>query len=523
LSSNQNASARELQSFDDQQRQNQKLKFVYHLRTLLRNGRIAIVKVETNRMLCHAKNPIIHDSPAAGSANALLYGDWAKGDYGVLIRSPDQLDNDDTSRGIVNHTRKWGSELTMKLLPASFLHASMRASNLMFFRARWTAGVLIGSKFGWNTHGQQSSFDTSSLVNVSVCYPADAGTIQRAPIDKSAPSILFTDHGGGCHKRHRIENWCKKEVGSCLMDSSCHCTISSQRNHTSFGSVFAKLVANVRHIKPRAPTFHNCWYEVPLQLKDLVDASNSLYIHREEWSRIKKSKNYMGWTECPATSNADASTAVMDAIVIQVPVLDKGPNLCRLQDTKVAPNALGKLLYKLYRRYGHIPIIVLGQVQGMKQQDCERYWEGIDCDNGFRRFFFAQTFQFPDGSCLAQPPGCLDVFYFPDCTLVTTPDWCREQQRARGHLLLTDRSKDMLSLQQQHEHATILSDPRVDADFGIPTSQPQFLAEQCIMLLASTVAFILFLWSGRCSRTRNATTSRHHQNGIPPKVVFHFG
>jgi hypothetical protein len=477
---------------------------------------------ESDPTSCHAKHPIIHDSPAAKSANALLYGDWAKGDYGVLIRSPDQLDDDDTSRTFVNHTSKWGSEgseLTMKLLPASFLHASMRASNLMFYRAQWTAGVLIGSKFAWNTRGQQNSFDTSSLVNVSVCYPGDAGTIERAPIDKSAPSVLFTDHGGGCAKRHEFKKWCRKEVGFCLMDRSCHCTTSSQRNHTSFGSVFANLTGRIRHRMPEGPTYHNCWYEVPLQLKDLVDASNSLYIHRAEWSRIKQSSSYMGWTECPATSNIDASSAVMDAIVIQVPVLKKGPNLCSMQDKRRTPGALGDLLYKLYRRYGRIPIIVLGQVQGMKQRDCERYWEGIDCDNGFRRFFFAQTFQFPDGSCLAQPPGCLDVFYFPDCTAVTTPDWCREQEQeqARGHLLLTDRSKDMLSVQQEDEHATILSDPRVDADFGIPTSEPQFLEEQCIMLLASTLAFILFFWSGLCARTRYATTSRHHQKEIPPK------
>ena len=46
-------------------------------------------------------------------------------------------------------------------------------------------------------------------------------------------------------------------------------------------------------------------------------------------------------------------------------------------------------------------------------EECLQYWGGTNCLDGYRKEFFAQSFVFDDGSCLAIPPGFEDVYYFP--------------------------------------------------------------------------------------------------------------
>ena len=60
-------------------------------------------------------------------------------------------------------------------------------------------------------------------------------------------------------------------------------------------------------------------------------------------------------------------------------------------------------------------------------------WNDTDCQNGFRKELFAQECTFQDGSCLAIPPNCQDVYYFPYNNVTRTcnvsSDVCRQEKR----------------------------------------------------------------------------------------------
>merc|ERR1711937_324163 len=47
------------------------------------------------------------------------------------------------------------------------------------------------------------------------------------------------------------------------------------------------------------------------------------------------------------------------------------------------------------------PVIIMEQVQGaLTDDECQTWWEGADCEEGFRKKFFAQNFKFESGNCL---------------------------------------------------------------------------------------------------------------------------
>ena len=62
--------------------------------------------------------------------------------------------------------------------------------------------------------------------------------------------------------------------------------------------------------------------------------------------------------------------------------------------------------------YGDKPVLMYSEGKGMNNADCQRFWNGIDCDNGYRREFFVQDFNFSNGACIYRPPNCSEAYYF---------------------------------------------------------------------------------------------------------------
>jgi hypothetical protein len=224
--------------------------------------------------------------------------------------------------------------------------------------------------------------------------------------------VLLTNHGGACRYPEQHSEFCIN--GTCLMDHTCQCTSDTRYSH---GDYYADRSRRT-NTKLWATSFFSCWYD-PNRMDEMVDASNSLWLQRSSWSSLESS-NYSGWNECPSTRNVGDRSSI-DAIVIQTPpVVTSGrANLCH-QPPPRRKVELVDSLKRLHRRYGHVPVLFLGQGQGMKHATfCDTYWKGVDCDNGVHKWFFAQSFNFSDGSCLAKPEKCKDVYYFPDCRNVT--------------------------------------------------------------------------------------------------------
>ena len=60
------------------------------------------------------------------------------------------------------------------------------------------------------------------------------------------------------------------------------------------------------------------------------------------------------------------------------------------------------------------PVVFLQETKGMLDaEECRLHWQDKDCKAGYCKEFFSQTWHFTDGACLAVPPGCKDVYYFP--------------------------------------------------------------------------------------------------------------
>jgi hypothetical protein len=101
------------------------------------------------RSSCLDQYPLVENSTAVLSANELLWGDWDKGQYGVVLRAQDGFDK---SRTI------GGKNKAVKLPPASFLHAStMTTTNPLYYtKKHWTIAVLVGSKLECTNNSQLS-------------------------------------------------------------------------------------------------------------------------------------------------------------------------------------------------------------------------------------------------------------------------------------------------------------------------------------------------------------------------------
>lgn len=178
---------------------------------------------------------------------------------------------------------------------------------------------------------------------------------------------------------------------------------------------------------------------------------------------------YRGWSECLLRHAKEQEHIAVDAFVIELPPISKrklavgdghddrdttsvseqrnagafqkerrDEILCSLMNAKRIVNQL----HNLRLRYGDKPVLLLEETQGMsdqenfnkedhqnnnqhddgadadegtgrKRSECQRMWGGTECGDGYRKYFVAQPLHFVDGSCLAVPDGCQDVYFFP--------------------------------------------------------------------------------------------------------------
>jgi len=234
----------------------------------------------------------------------------------------------------------------------------------------------------------------------------------------------------------------------------------------------------------------SCWYP-PTQngIKDLIAASNSLWIERRRW--CSRSVGWcQGWTECTATINImDKQTA--DAIVLRKPSNQKAA-IWSVQGTQ-------HFLKAMYQRgCGSLPVIFFTETKGMDQDECIRHWGGSDCDDGYRKEFISLLFNFSDGACLSFLPGCKDVCYFPAINGSCSPtmhssSFCQAQERER----------DMLSAAEIH---------KVHGVFYISFSGPLAHLLNGFFFLQAALIFVLLLSSWR--------KPRKHLGGITALIII---
>ena len=123
------------------------------------------------------------DSRVATLSNRQLH------EEGVVVRTIDIIDG-----FTVWKNKKFYSQDKIQYLPASFFHASMRAPNPMFRyslgkRQVLAAGVMI------KTNINPPTTNSEAYLNITLCYPMDAGTMDRR---RNGKGVLLTDHGGAC-------------------------------------------------------------------------------------------------------------------------------------------------------------------------------------------------------------------------------------------------------------------------------------------------------------------------------------
>jgi hypothetical protein len=126
---------------------------------------------------CRAGFPIF-ESPVTKAINHLLRGDWNKGEYGVLVRTTDLFDEgvDEFESGLNLRGINFTERPTLYFLPASFLHASMRASQAIFQGGRDEAFItIIATKYKQNT--AMNKFHGNGSVDCQIYYPAELGQL----------------------------------------------------------------------------------------------------------------------------------------------------------------------------------------------------------------------------------------------------------------------------------------------------------------------------------------------------------
>jgi hypothetical protein len=155
-------------------------------------------------------------------------------------------------------------------------------------------------------------------------------------------------------------------------------------------------------------------------LKDMIAASNSLWKQRRGWCRFddqlchtSSERKYRGHTECMASKNI-MNVEMADGILIQMPskIFERQVNLERF--FPYLYDFLFEKLQELYDwGYTELPIVFMEEIKGMSPEECRRYWGGVDCQVGYRKEVYTQALNFSNGACIASPPGCNEVYYFP--------------------------------------------------------------------------------------------------------------
>lgn len=139
------------------------------------------------------------NTPSAQGTNDLLWGDGKKGNFGLMARMPDRFDDaqqmDNVARG--NQAKRHSLHVyNTTYLPASFLHASLRASNGLIVNNDGgpIAGFIVGSRFRLNNKGHARDDVRVDSVDTPACYAADAATFRRN-------ALTAESSGAKCHPR----------------------------------------------------------------------------------------------------------------------------------------------------------------------------------------------------------------------------------------------------------------------------------------------------------------------------------
>jgi hypothetical protein len=297
----------------------------------------------------------------------------------------------------------------------------MQAPNSIFHEreGEWDYAIpalIIGSKFKRDHIVVTNETMEQPFVDCALFYPANAGSMQ---LGMTAGSV--DANGKGCHRDDMKKLCFKNNSCSELYNSDCSCNSSKVPPHM-MGDHFAELFSNLAKDTYFGNFFSRtvCSYPGTEQgLKDMIVASNSLWRRRHGWCRFDEQecetseRKYRRHTECMASKNI-MNVDMADGILIQMP-----PKIFETQVPleQFYPHLFHFLLRKLQELhdwgYKELPIVFMEEIKGMPPEACRRYWGGVDCQVGYRKEVYTQAFNFSNGACIASPPGCNEVYYFP--------------------------------------------------------------------------------------------------------------
>jgi hypothetical protein len=358
-------------------------------------------------------------SPLAQETHRRLWSDLDDdNEAGILTRVLDKFDD---WRVATNGSKNFERFRNMHLVSSSFLHASLRAPNSVFHETEneWKFAIpalLIGSKFKRDHMIITNATREQPSVDCALYYPADAGSTD---LGMTAGSV--DANGKGCHRDNMKKLCFKNNSCSELYNSDCSCDSSKVPPHM-IGEYFTELFSNLANDTDFGNFYSGtvCSYPGTEQgLKNMIDASNSLWKHRHGWCRFDQQqcrtteRMYRGHTECMASKNI-MNVEMVDGILIQMPP--------RIFEKQVDLEPLYPFLYIFMLQrlqelhdwgYAELPIVFMEELKGMPPEACRRYWGGVDCQVGYRKEVYTQAFNFSNGACIASPPGCNEVYYFP--------------------------------------------------------------------------------------------------------------
>jgi hypothetical protein len=360
-------------------------------------------------------------SPLAKETHRRLWGDLDddNAEAGILTRILDAVDD---WRMASNGSKYSERFRRVQLVSASFLHASMQAPNSVYHDGdgEWNYAIpalMIGSKFRRRHVIVTNNTMDQPFVDCALYYPANAGSMQ---LGMAAGSV--DANGKSCHRDDMKKLCFKNNSCSELYKIDCSCNSSKVPPHM-IGNHFAELFSNLA----KDTYFGNfysrtvCSYPGTEQgLKDMIAASNSLWKQRRGWCRFddqlchtSSERKYRGHTECMASKNI-MNVQMADGILIQMPskIFERQVNLERF--SPYLYNFLFEKLQELYDwGYTELPIVFMEEIKGMSPEECRQYWGGVDCQVGYHKEVYTQALNFSNGACIASPPGCNEVYYFP--------------------------------------------------------------------------------------------------------------
>jgi len=316
-------------------------------------------------------------SPLTRFMNRLMWGDFEKGDFGIIVHAPSGMNS-------------------TKYLPASYIHASMRFGNQIFTweDLNYASALVIGTRFAMNFPNRGSQRQNEA-VNIISLYPIDAQTSE-------ARNSMNRHDGGGCFSQPLCLNngTCLHELENGLCTGKCNSTAVPPE----------KVGAHMSQFK-QPQSRDVCYYTQDRHgMKSAIAASNSIYFNLWTKKGNITGLGAAGWTEAIVTRNA-ADPDIPDAFAIRVPV-ERNQTLHDLDDYGHR-EILMSLEIMHTRGYGALPVMFYAETKGMDADECSRFWGGIDCNDGFRKEFFSQSFEFANGACISTLPESDEFYYFP--------------------------------------------------------------------------------------------------------------